>query len=207
MELSDIIKAAEGKELDSGVIDAIKALDQSATVERLEKELTAEQGKSKGILEDKKRYKTERDAHKEALDKIENDKLPEEEKHLKAMKELQEKLDAEKAGREAQAADFAKAQRDAKLSDLTASVKWATGTPSDTGKLIIQNAMAGVEDLDDKAKVDEILNTVRESHKSFIAADAAGGTGNKQDMGGGAGVGGNEEPNIADNQKALWGDK
>jgi len=67
--------------------------------------------------------------------------------------------------------------------------------------------MADVEDLSDKAKIDEILNTVRESHKSFIAADAAGGTGNKQDMGGGAGVGGNDEPNIADNQKALWGDK
>ena len=202
MELKDIIKAAEEKELGADVIAGIKALDQSGEVERLGKELTAEQGKSAGILEDKKRYKAERDAHKAALDKIENDKLPDEEKHQKALDEMQKKLDVEKAEREKQAADYAKAQRDATVSDLTGSIKWADGTPQNTAKLIIQNALAGIDDLSDKTKVDEALKTVTESHKSMISAEAPGGSGDK----GGGGGGGGEKTDftLGDSVAEAW---
>jgi len=203
MKLEEITTKLEEAGIDSGVITAVKGLDNSAEVERLNKELTAEQGKSASILEDKKRYKSERDAHKTALDKIENDKLPEEEKHKKALEEMQAKLETEKAEREQQAAEYAKAQRDAKVSDLAASIKWIDGTPQGTGKLIVQNALAGVDDLSDKEKVGEAIKGVTESHKAMIAATAPAGSGDKS----GGGGGGNQEPapSIAENQKALWG--
>ena len=61
MELKDIIKALEGKEIDAATIKAIKSLDQSAEVESLKSDLESERGKSAGILADKKKAQAERD--------------------------------------------------------------------------------------------------------------------------------------------------
>ena len=206
MELKDILKAAEDGGLDSAVISAIKGLDNTAEVERLKSELQAEQGKASGILEDKKKYKERAEKAEGDLKKIANDKLPEDEKHQKALEELKQQLESEKAEREKQAQEFAQTQREAKTSDLTSSVKWADGVPHDTAKLIIKNALAGVEDLSDASKVEEALKAVKESHKSLIAADAASGTGSKS-SGEGSSNNDSKAPSIADNQKAIWGDK
>lgn len=207
MELKDIIKAAEGKELDSGVIDAIKALDQSAEVARLTKDLESEQGKSGGILDDKKKYKDRAEKAEGELKKITDGKLPAEELHKKQLAEMQEKLDKETADREAQETNFKAQQREARLADITGSVKWTDGTPHDTAKLIIKSAMAELDDLSDKTKIADVLKTITESHKSFISADAPGGTGGKSSGNGTPPNDKNEAPSIAENQKALWGDK
>ena len=203
MKLEDIKSKLKEAGVDEAVISAVVSLDNSAEVERLKGDLTAEQGKSAGILEDKKRYKAERDAHKAALDKIETDKLPDEEKHKKAMKELQEKLDTEKAEREKQAADYAKAQRESTVSDLTGSIKWADGVPQSTAKIIIKNALAEIEDLSDKTKVDAVLKSVADSHKSLISAEAPAGSGG---AGGGGGGGGGEKTNftLGDSVAEAW---
>jgi len=202
MELKDIIKAAKEKELGADTIAGIEALDQSGEVERLKGELTAEQGKAGGILEDKKRYKAERDAHKATLDKIENDKLPDEEKHTKAIEEMQARLDTEKSEREKQAADYATAQRAATVSDLTGSIKWSEGVPQSTAKLAVQAALAGIDDLSDKTKVDAALKTVAESHKSMISAEAPAGSG---DRGGGGGGGGEKTTfTLKDSVDEAW---
>ena len=204
MELKDIIKAVEEKELGADVISAIKALDNSAEVTRLKSELEAEQGKSAGILDDKKKYKERAETAELKLKDIEKAKLPEDERHKHELQELREKLDAEKAERENQAKEFAKTQREAQLADLTSSVKWADGTPHHTAKLIVSNAMMDV-DLSDKDKVADVLKQVKETHKSFIAAEAPAGAGAKGSSGGG---GGNDKTSsIADNQKAIWGGK
>ena len=138
MTLKEIKAKLKEAGVDDGVITAVTALDNSAEVSRLESELKAEQGKAKGILEDKKRYKEERDALKVSLDKIETEKLPDEEKHAKALKELQEKLEKAEQEREEDAKKFAETQREARISDLTGSVKWAASTPQSTAKLIIK---------------------------------------------------------------------
>lgn len=205
MKLEDIIKAVEEKELGADIISAIKALDTSEEVTRLSKELEAEQGKSSGILDDKKKYKERAENAESKLKEIEKAKLPEDERHKQEMQELKDKLEAEKVERENQAQEFAKTQREAQLADLTSSVKWADGTPHPTAKLIISNAMADV-DLSDQDKVNEALNAVKESHKSFIAAEAPGGSGAKG--GSSSGGGGNDgASSIADNQNAIWGSK
>lgn len=207
MTLKEIKAKLKEAGVDDGVITAVTALDNSAEVSRLESELKAEQGKAKGILEDKKRYKDERDALKVSLDKIETEKLPDEEKHAKALKELQEKLEKAEQEREADAKKFAETQREARISDLTGSVKWAASTPQSTAKLIIKTALAELDDLSDESKVESILTSVKESHKSFIAADAPSGSGGHSGGDGGEGGSDDKEPSIAENQKALWGDK
>ena len=204
MELKDIIAKLEEKEIDSGIVDAVKNLDQTAEVERLKGELESEQGKTAGILADKKKFKERAEEAEKKIAEAEKAKLPEDERHKQELQELKDKLDAEKAEREKQAEEFAQTQRTAKLADITGSVKWASSTPHDTAKLIIKNALADVDDLSDQSKVDEILNAVKESHKSFIAADAASGSGGK---GGGGAPPSDKSPSIADNQKAIWGDK
>ena len=179
MELEKIIESLESKEVGSDVINAVKALDQSGEVARLKGELDDLNGVKTGILADKKRYKSERDEARARLKKIEDEKLPENERYEKQIAEMQKQLEDERLEREQQKSDFAKQQREAKLADLTASVKWAQGTPHETAKLIVSNAMTGIEDLSDSSKVDEVLKSLTESHASFIEAKAPSGTGDK----------------------------
>lgn len=207
MEIGKIIEALKGKDVDGAIIDAVKTLDRTSDIERLTKELEAEQGKGSGILADKKKYKERAEQAESKLKEIEDAKLPEAERQQKQLQEMQEKLDAEKTEREKQAADFARVQREAVLSDLTASVKWAEGTPSTTAKLIVKSAFDGIEDLTDKSKIDEVLKVVRENHKSFITAESPGGTGGKGGAGGNNGGGTDKAPSIAENQKHIWGEK
>lgn len=207
MNLKDIKAKLEEAGVDAGVITAVESLDTSAEVERLSGELDAEKGKNAGILADKKKYKDRADEYELTMKKAEQAKLPEDERHAAELKELKEKIEAGNAEREADKAAFAKSQRDAKIADLTGSVHWAAGTPHDTAKLIISQALSTLDDLSDQVKVDEVLNSVKETHKSFIAAEAPGGSGSKGGTGGKDNGGGGEASNIADNQKAIWGDK
>ena len=191
MELDKIIDALKDKDIDGAVITAIKALDNSGDVERLTAELKAEQGKASGILEDKKRYKTERDAHKSALDKIETDKLPDADKHQKQLDDMQKKIDDGEALRVQNDAKFAKTQRDNTELGITAKIKWGANVPQDTAALLVKNALAGVEDLSDDSKVSGVIKSLTESHASFISADAPSGSGGGGD--GGDGGGGSKE--------------
>lgn len=207
MKLTDITAKLKDAGVDAGVITAVEALDNSAEVERLNGELDAEKGKNAGILADKKKYKERAETAEKTLSDAEVAKLPEKERIEAEKQALRDQLDAAKAEREADAAKFAKTQREAKIADVTGSVRWAEGTPHDTAKLIMSNALATVEDLSDQAKVDEVLKSVKETHKSFIAAEAPGGSGGKGGNGGNGNGGGDEASSIADNQKAVWGDK
>lgn len=207
MELDKIIEAAKGKELGSDVIDAIKKLDRSGDVERLESELESERGKNAAILADKKKYKEERDALKATIDKIETDKLPEDEKRQKEIQDLQTKLEEAQKQRDADAAKFAQTQRENKLLELTGKINWSKETPASTRNLIIKNALAEIEDLSDESKVEDVLKSVTESHKSFIVADAAGGSGSKAGGEGGGGEAKSSGNLILDEVNAAWGKK
>lgn len=187
MELDKIIEAMKDKDIDGAVIDAVKGIDQTSEVDRLTKELESEQGKAKGILEDKKKFKDERDALKKQLDEIETSKLPEDEKRQKELNDLKAKLEEAEAQRQADADKFAKTQRENKLLEIGGQIKWAKSTPSKTANLIVKNALAEIEDLSESTKVEEVLKSITEDHKAFIAADAPVGSGDKNTSGGGAG--------------------
>ena len=207
MEIEEIIKALEGKEIGADVVSAVKGLDQSGEVERLKQAVTDAEGKASGILADKKRYKEERDAHKTALDKIETDKLPTEEQHAKAMKELQDQLEQSQADRAADAEKTAKTERDSAITDLTGSIQWGKNMPRDSAKLLVKNALTGVDDLSDKTKVGDALKALTDAHKPFIDAEVPAGTGGSGSGGGGGGAGGNEPSSMKGIMEEVWSKK
>ena len=203
MKLEDIKAKLKEAGVDDSTISAVEGLDNSADVERLKGELEAEQGKAKGILEDKKRYKAERDTAKASLDKIETDKLPEADKHAKALKDMQERLDKQVADGLQRDADLAKAARSAKLSDFTGQIDWVPDAKK-SAKLIIRDAFAEIDDLSDQAKIDEVLNGVRESNKPFITAQVPAGSGGKGGGGGGGSGGDKKVYTLGDSVDDAW---
>lgn len=207
MTMEEIIKAMEDKDLGKSVISAVKGLDTTAEVDRLKGELEGEQGKNSGILADKKKFKERAETAEGKLNDLEKDKLPAEERHERELKEMRDKLDAEKVAREKQDADYKLQQRESTLADLTGSIKWAEGTPHETAKLVIKNALANIDDLSDKSKVDEILTGVKDTHKSFIAAEAPTGTGGKPSGGGGGGGDDDKPATMQDLVDDAWAGK
>ena len=207
MELDKIIEAVKDKELDSDVIDAIKALDQTGTVERLTKELESEQGKSKGILDDKRKYKDRAELAEKTLKEQEDSKLPADELHKKQLQELEDKYAEEKRLRVEDAEKVSAQTRENDLLKLTGSIKWAKSVPQGTAALLVKNAFNGIDDLKDASKVSEVVKSLTESHASFISADAPSGSGGKEGGDGGNGGSENKAPSIAANQQAIWGNK
>jgi hypothetical protein len=204
MELDKIIEAAEGKELGSDVIAAIKALDTSGDVSRLEGELKAEQAKSNSILEDKKRYKTERDAHKTALDQIETDKLPTEDQHKKALETMQAQLDEGKRLREEQQSGFDAKNRENTLLKINSGIDWdLKKCPAKTAQLLTNSAFTGIDDFTDD-KVSEVVKTLTESHPHFITASAPSGTGGQPSGGGGGGGSDNKSSSMKEIMADVW---
>lgn len=204
MELSKIIEALKDKEIGADIISAVKELDKSDDVARLTKELESEKGKAASILEDKRKFKERAEESEKKLKEIEDAKLPEAERVQKQLEELRAEREAAKAELVAERERVAAKERDNEILKLAGTIKWVKDTPSETSNLIVKNRLADV-DLTDKAKVEEILNGIKETHKAFISADAPGGTGGKS----GDGVPKQEtaNPSIIDNQKEIWGGK
>jgi len=207
MELDKIIEALKEKDIDGAVITAIKGLDQTGEIERLQGELSAEQGKSKGILGDKKKYQDRAEAAEKTLQEQADSKLPAEELHKKQLQELEEKYAEEKRLRGEDAEKVSAQARENELLKLTGTIKWAKSVPQGTAALLVKNAFNGVDDLSDESKVSEVVKSLTESHASFISADAPGGTGGKAGGTGGAGGSEDKAPSIAANQQAIWGSK
>ena len=204
MELKDIIKAVEDKELGSDVIAAIKSLDQSGEVERLKADLTAEQGKNGGILDDKKKYKERAETAEATIKKAADEKLPADEKHKQEIADLKKQFEDSETQRTNEKADLAKSQRANKILELTGKINWGK-LPKETARLAVKNAMADVDDLSDKSKVEEVMKGVSEAHKDFIVAETPGGTGGEG--GGGGGGGGDDKDKVYtlnDGVKDAW---
>jgi hypothetical protein len=199
MDIDKIIEAAKDKELGSDVIDAIKALDQTGTVERLTKELESEQGKSKGILDDKRKYKDRAETAENTLKEQADSKLPADELHKKQLQELEDKLAEGTRLREEQDATHKADARENELLKLTGSIKWAKSVPQGTAALLVKSAFNGIDDLSDASKVSEVVKSLTESHASFISADAPSGSGDK-------GVGGNGGASGSDNKPSSMKD-
>jgi hypothetical protein len=207
MELDKIIETLKEKDIDGAVITAIKGLDQTGEVERLTKELESEQGKSKGILDDKRKYKDRAELAEKTLKDQEDSKLPAEELHKKQLQELEEKYAEEKRLREEDAEKVSAQTRENELLKLAGSIKWAKSVPQGTAALLVKNAFDGIDDLSDASKVSEVVKSLTESHASFITADAPGGTGGREGGTGATGGSENKAPSIAANQQAIWGNK
>ena len=202
MDTEKIIAALEGKEIDGAVITAIKALDQSGTVTRLEGELLAEQGKAKGILSDKKKYQ---ERAEKTIQEQADSKLPAEELHLKQLQELKDQLAEGTRKQEEQLSGFNAKNRENAILKINSGIKWDLNKcPAGTAQLLTTNAFAGIDDLTDD-KVSEVVKSLTEQHSHFISAAAPSGSGDKGNGGGGAGSSSNEVHTLASGTNAAWG--
>lgn len=210
MTIEEIEAKLKEAKVDDSVVEALKSFADNKEAEKLSKELEAERGKASAILSDKKKYKEKMEALEAKLSEVYKEKLPEEERIKAELQEWKEKFEMVEKERETERAGFTKAQRDAKIADLTSSIHWADGIPHDTAKLIINSALSGLDDLSEVDKVNEVLNSVKETHKSFISAEApsgSGGKGKNGDNNNGNDFGGAIASSIADNQAEIWGTK
>lgn len=206
MELKEIIQKLKESEVDSGIIDAVKGLDQSDEIGKLTKELEGERGKNAGILEDKKKFKERAEAAEKTLKEHEDSKLTDEERTSKQVEELQTKLDEAEKARAQQEQDFKAQQRETALADITSSINWATSVPKDTAKLIVKNAFADTEDISDKTVIESTIKAITENHKSFISAEAPAGSGGQPNDGTPPG-GGDGAATMGELMNEVWAGK
>ena len=129
MDIGKIKEALEESGVKTAVVTAVEALDQSGEVKRLEGELKAKTGEAAGILDDKKKFKDRAEKAEKELEKIEHDKLPDDEKRQKVLDAMQKRLDEADASRTEQETKFLAKERENKLLELTGSIKWAKDTP------------------------------------------------------------------------------
>jgi hypothetical protein len=187
-------KALEDAGVDASVIAELSKDDgTAATIAKLTADLAAANGKSGGILEDKKKFQTQVDELKQQLADLS-------EKDLGEVERLKLEIQREKSKSEKAEADLTEAKsgyaaekRNAALSKLGAGTKWLDTVPADTRDMIIKNEFGDIEDLGNQVLVDAKLKSVSEKYAGLIAADVASGGGSKA---GGANTGGTNAPVI-----------
>lgn len=168
-------------------LDKLKAAESK--VETLEGELKAEQGKSAQILADKRKFKEERDTLAAEAEKVKLEGMTAEER-VKAEIEAKDKLAAElQAKLEETQTGYAKEKREARLANIAAGLKAASGIDAKTINTLVKANLSGVEDLSDESKVTEAINSLKESNKGLFAADVPSGSGGKHESGGGSNEG------------------
>ena len=191
---AEIKKQLEEAGVSAELIETLSKDDGSAAkIAKLTADLAAANGKSGGILEDKKKFQTQVDELKQQLADLS-------EKDLGEVERLKLEIQREKSKSEKAEADLTEAKsgyaaekRNAALSKLGAGTKWLDTVPADTRDMIIKNEFGDIEDLGNQVLVDAKLKSVSEKYAGLIAADVASGGGSKA---GGANAGGTNAPVI-----------
>lgn len=175
MELKDILEKLKGKEVDSAVIDAVKALDQSSEIEKLSGELTAEKGKNAGILEDKRKFKERAETAEGELKKIGDSKLTDEERTKKLADETNEKLAELQAKLDQKDQDYIAEKRELGIAGIAAKLKTVGGVDPSIVNMMLKAQLKDI-DLTDESKVAEITSKLKETNKALFAADVPKGS-------------------------------
>ena len=178
MKLEEIVKALKDAEIDTSVISAVEGLDNSERIVELETELKDEKGKAQGILDGKHKYKDRAEKAETELQKIKDEGLSEDEKTQQRIEKLEQELTNEREARSNEKLEIAKAAREAKEADITASIKWDKNVPHDSTKLIVKQALSAYSDEDlTEDNIKTAVTAITESHASFITGDAPKGSG------------------------------
>ncbi len=180
MKKEDAIKKLEEAGLDKAVIDALTADDGSAaTIAALEAKLKAEEGKSGGILADKKKAQKQLDDMQAKLDELEHKDLGELERMKIELEREKSKFEKAESERKELEANFAKEKRDSELTRISASMKWLDAVPDDTRQMILANEMQDIEDLGNTVMVEERIKSLSTKYAGMLAAEDVSGAGSK----------------------------
>ena len=190
----EVKKQMEDAGISAEVIASIIAAEGGAAkVAQLEADLAAANGKSGGILEDKKKFQTQVDELKKQLADLS-------EKDLGDVERL--KLELDRANSKAEKAEsdltdakggYAKEKRNAAESKIGAGMKWLDTVPADVRDMVIRQELGDIEDLGNSVLVDAKIKAVSEKYAGMLAADAPSGGGSKA---GSASDGGTNAPVV-----------
>ena len=166
---------------------------EAAKVAKLTADLEAANGKSGGILEDKKKFQKKVEELEVANRLLAEKDLGDVEKlniELERMKSKAEKAEADLT--EAKGG-YAKEKRNAAEGRIGAGMKWLDTVPADVRDMVIRQELGDIEDLGNQVLVDAKIKAVSEKYAGMLAADAPSGGGSKA---GTATGGGNNAPII-----------
>ena len=166
---------------------------EAAKVAKLTADLEAANGKSGGILEDKKKFQKKVEELEAANRLLAEKDLGDVEKlniELERMKSKAEKAESDLTDAKG---GYAKEKRNAAESKIGAGMKWLDTVPADVRDMVIRQELGDIEDLGNSVLVDAKIKAVSEKYAGMLAADAPSGGGSKA---GSASDGGTNAPVV-----------
>jgi len=163
---------------DDNNTDARKALEEkmSAMQATMQAKIDALEGKSAGILSDKKKEQTAKDALQAELDELKSKDLGEVEKLKLENERMQSRVDAAELKAQEASETLSSTQRKNALNDISKKFKWMDSVPENLRSLTLQNEFDGI-DLGNEVLVADKVKTITESYAGLLASDVPSGTG------------------------------
>ena len=163
---------------DNDNTDAVKALEEKMATMQATMQATIDslEGKSAGILSDKKKEQAAKDALQDEIDELKSKDLGEVERLKLDMERLQSKFDLSETQKAELEATYSTEKRNNALGKIQSGFKFLDAVPQEMRDLIVKNAMEGV-DLGNEVLVADKVKFINETYAGQLAADVSGGTG------------------------------
>ncbi len=168
---------AEGLALISGLAEADKKAKEEAS-------------KAGRILAEKKALQEKLEAVEADLETAKSSGKPEAEKTQAELVKAQKRAEKAEADLAKTNADFAKARRTVALDRIAQGVKYIDVVTPQAGRTLLEQALAGVENMEDETAVAAALTAFKENNKTLIASESQGTGGGTGRPGAGASGGG-----------------
>ena len=160
--------------------DAMKALEEkmAAMQATMQAKIDALEGKSAGILGDKKKEQAAKDALQAEIDELKSKDLGEVDRLKLENERMQSRVEAaEKLASEA-SETLTSTQRKNALNDISKQFKWMDNVPENLRALTLSNEFDGV-DLGNEVLVADKVKTITSNYAGLLAANVPDGAGQK----------------------------
>lgn len=185
-KLSDILGKAEvAAALGADGVAALQAI-----FDETEKGVKEERAKAGRILAEKKELQDKLAALEADIETVKAKGLPEAEKAQAELTKANKRAEAAEAKLAQTTADFAKAKRTVALDKIAQGVKYIDVVTPQAGRTLLEQALAGVENMEDETTVAAALAAFKENNKTLIASESQGTGGGTGRPGAGASGGG-----------------
>lgn len=178
MTKTEALEKAQAGEINAEILTALTSTDNDSRIASLEARLEASEGKSNGILGDKKKAQEKATELQAKIDALESKDLGEVETLKRDMERLQSKFDLSETTNTELKATYETEKRDHALNKIAGEFKWMDSVPKDMRSLIVSNAMEGI-DLGNDVLVADKVKGIRETYAGQLASDAPNGAGSK----------------------------
>ena len=160
--------------------DAVKALEAKMAEMQatMQAKIDALEGKSAGILSDKKKEQAAKDAIQAELDELKSKDLGEVEKLKLENERMQSRVDAAEQKALEASESLSSTQRKNALNEISKKFKWMDSVPDNLRDLTLQNEFSDI-DLGNEVLVADKVKTINETYAGLLASDAPSGAGSK----------------------------